>query len=100
MSELFIVRNHNDHYLGKNNEWVDGSEPRALFRSAHRDDAVNSCFEVSSKDPALRARVESCEADSKGLPKIEVIPGLEMPVAGTDIKSETARAAEPELEES
>lgn len=93
MSELFIVRNHRDHYLGKQGDWVDGSEPRALFRSKHKDEAINSCFEVSSKDPGLRARVEACAADKNGVPVVEVIPGLEKPAPAPDI-TESVEPAE------
>ncbi len=100
MSELFIVRNHRDFYLGKQGEWVDGSDPRALLRTRHRDEAVNSCFEVSSKDPELRARVEACSADKQGLPVIDAVPGLEKPAPRPDIDQTAAVAAEPELEES
>ena len=57
MAELFVIRNQLGHYWGKSKTWVDGSEARAVKHTAHRDDAVNTLFELSSKDFELRGEV-------------------------------------------
>lgn len=75
MSDFYIVKNQNGLFASKQKEWVDGSEPKLLFRSPHKDEALNVVFEVSSKDIYVRAQVVSCQLDDKKHPIIEVIEG-------------------------
>lgn len=72
MKQLFVIRNQNHHYLGRHHEWVDGSHPPALFRTPHRDVAVNELFEVNVKDFALRGEIVACEIDERGYPLVDV----------------------------
>ena len=44
MTEVFVIRNQLGHYWGKSKAWVDGSQPKQVLRSAHRDEAVNTLF--------------------------------------------------------
>jgi hypothetical protein len=71
MSELFVIRNQLGHYWGKSKAWVDGSDPRTVMRARHRDDAVNTLFELSSKDFELRGEVLPVESSERGEPMIE-----------------------------
>ena len=71
MSELFVIRNQLGHYWGKGKAWVDGSEARAVMRASHRDEAVNTLFELSSKDIELRGEVLQVESSARGEPLIE-----------------------------
>lgn len=91
MKQLFVIRNQHQHYLGRHHEWVDGSHPPALFRTPHRDMAVNELFEVNVKDFALRGEIIACETDERGLPVVEVLN----PVAdgAPDADTDTAGAA-------
>ena len=73
MKQLFVIRNQNQHYLGRHHDWLDGSHRPALFRTEHRDVAVNELFEVNVKDFALRGEIIACEADDKGYPAVEVL---------------------------
>ncbi|MCG3170290.1 MAG: hypothetical protein CALGDGBN_01829 [Pseudomonadales bacterium] len=73
MKQVFVIRSQHQHYLGRHHEWVDGSRPTALFRTPHRDVAVNELFEVNVKDFALRAEILACETDERGLPVVEVL---------------------------
>ena len=63
MAELYVIRNQLGHYWGKSKAWVDGSDARAVKRTTHRDDAVNTLFELSSKDFELRGEVLEVETD-------------------------------------
>lgn len=65
---VFIVKNQAGLFLNKQQEWVEGGDRQTLYRTAHRDEAVNTVFEVSSKDVYLRAEVVACPVDSKGQP--------------------------------
>lgn len=72
MTCVFVVKNHLGLYLSKQQEWVDGSDSHALYRTAHKDEAINTVFEVSSRDMYLRAEAMACECDDKGNPVVTV----------------------------
>ena len=71
MTEVFVIRNQLGHYWGKSKTWVDGSQPKQVLRSAHRDEAVNILFELSSKDFELRGDVVAAELSERREPIIE-----------------------------
>jgi hypothetical protein len=71
MSELFILQNQDKLFLGRQNNWLDGRDLAALFKTAHKDEAINQMFEASSKDYKQRIKVLSCSANEKGLPVID-----------------------------
>lgn len=72
MSEYFVVKNQHGQYVNKQKEWVDGSEPKSLFRTKHKDEAINLVVELSSKDIYLRAMAFACELNDKMNPIVEV----------------------------
>lgn len=74
MSQVFVIQNQHGHFFGKHKDWVDGRDRRLLYRTPHRDEAVNHVFEQSSKDIDLRASVLSCELDDSGQPRVEAGP--------------------------
>ena len=82
MSEVYVVKNQDGYFASKQKAWVDGRDPKVLFRSPHKDEAINMVFEVSSKDIYVRAIAELVELDDKKHPIVEV----------------TAPEPEPELE--
>ena len=71
MTEVFVIRNQLGHYWGKSKAWVDGSQARLVLRTPHRDEAVNTLFELSSKDIDLRGEVLAAELSERGEPIIE-----------------------------
>ena len=66
MSEVYIIRNQDHLYLGKQGEWVDGSDSHCLFRTAHKDEALNMRVELSVRDPKLRLTLVTGAVDEKG----------------------------------
>lgn len=72
MSSVFVIRNQHGHYLNKQGVWIDGREAASLYRTVHRDEAVNSVFEASSRDVAIRAETVVCELDARGNPRVEI----------------------------
>ena len=72
---LFVIRNHAGQFLNKQHEWLDASQAAiqavTLYRTLHRDEAVNTVFEISAKDIYLRAEVFACKPDPKGAPILE-----------------------------
>ena len=86
MSELFILQNQDKLFLGRQNNWLDGRDLTALFKTVHKDEAINQMFEASSKDYRQRIKILSCSANAKGLPEIdpELLPEP-LPKAGKDL---------------
>jgi hypothetical protein len=80
MSHVFVVVNQQGLCASKQKEWIDGRDPKQLFRSPHKDEALNMVFELSSKDIYLRAETLSVELNDKKQPLVNVtaeIPTLE-----------------------
>lgn len=71
MTDVFVVRNQLGHYWGKAKTWVDGSTPRTVMRTRHEDEAINTLFELSSKDIELRGEVLAVELTERDDPVIE-----------------------------
>lgn len=72
MASVFVVKNQLGLFLNKQQEWVNGSDNHTLYRTAHKDEAINTVFEVSSRDIYLRAEALACECDEKGNPLVTV----------------------------
>ncbi|AQA19717.1 hypothetical protein BST95_17180 [Halioglobus japonicus] len=81
MSDVYVIRNQHGHYWGKSKEWVSGSEAKAVMRVKHEDEAINTLFELSSKDIELRGEVVATALSEKGEPVVEPsqvpLPNLE-----------------------
>jgi hypothetical protein len=83
MDDVFVIRNQHGHYWGKAKEWVDGSEPRAVLRVKYRDDAINTLFELSTRDIGLRGEVVPSQLGARGEPVLEVSE-VPLPAATTE----------------
>lgn len=71
MTDVYVVRNQLGHYWGKAKEWVDGREPKTVMRVKHEDEAINTLFELSSKDIDLRGEVMAVALTERGDPVVE-----------------------------
>jgi len=99
MTEVFVIRNQLGHYWGKSKAWVDGSQPKQVLRSAHRDEAVNTLFELSSKDFELRGDVVAAELSERREPVIEASQ-IPLPMeAEAELVAEMPDGAEDALDE-
>jgi hypothetical protein len=96
MTDVFVIRNQLGHYWGKGKAWVDGSEARAVMRARHRDEAVNTLFELSSRDVDLRGQVIAVELDARGEPIVEPSQ-VPLPIAAeADSEDDAGQAARPD----
>lgn len=93
MKTLYVIRNQSQHYLGRHGEWLDGSHPPGLFRTEHRDIAVNELVEANLRDVALRAEILPCEPDRHGYPVVEVLNPLPPPEPADIPETDPAGAA-------
>lgn len=91
MSKVFIVTNQHGHFINKHREWVDGRDPKLLFRSKHKDEAVNLVFELSSKDISLRAEAVPVDLDERDQPVVEVTSFI---ATARELEAEAADAEE------
>ncbi len=71
MREVFILQNQDKLFLGKQHIWVDGRDLNNLFKSTHKDEAINQMFEASSKDYKQRIKIVCCQVNDKGMPIID-----------------------------
>jgi len=71
MTDVFVIRNQHGHYWGKSRAWISGEEPKAVMRARHEDEAVNTLFELSTRDVELRGQVLAVPLSGKGEPEIE-----------------------------
>lgn len=66
--KIYIIKNHDKRILGKDLEWLDGTDAALVFHTKHRDIALNQLIELNAKDINLRAQIIECQADKKGRP--------------------------------
>jgi hypothetical protein len=89
---VFVIKNQTGLFLNKQMEWIEGGDGHTLYRTAHRDEAVNTVFEVSAKDMYLRAETVACPVDAKGQPAVRrtdlLTAAATAPAAANDVDSE------------
>lgn len=70
----FILQDQHEQYLNKSLEWVHGCDANQLFKTPHRDVALNQLMELNAKDIQLRAQIISCELNTSGNPVLPPQP--------------------------
>lgn len=87
MTEIYLLQNQDKLFLGKHGEWLDGRDAGALYKTRHKDEALNQLFEVNTKDYSQRIHVLSCSTRPNGLPQIgpeDLPPPMEKPPVRAD----------------
>ena len=79
MSSVFIIQNDLGQFLTKQGEWTTTDDADHVFKSSHKDLAVNQLFETTSKDMGIRAKVVEAAADTRGVPILADLPPLAWP---------------------
>lgn len=57
MLAVFLLQNQCDQYLSKSGEWLNGADSKALYRTVHKDEAINQKVEVAVKQADTRAKI-------------------------------------------
>ncbi|WP_250461735.1 hypothetical protein [Microbulbifer litoralis] len=70
MSHVYVLTNQHKQFLSKSNEWIDGRDVARLFRSEHKDVAINQMFEANTRDVSLRIELLQCELNTKRQPLV------------------------------
>ena len=68
MNGAFVIRNQLGHYWGESGSWVTGGREGQVACWTHKDEAVNTLFELGSQDADLRGAVMLTETEDE-LPK-------------------------------
>ncbi|HEY7885533.1 MAG TPA: hypothetical protein VIC08_11375 [Cellvibrionaceae bacterium] len=71
MTDVFIIQNQDRLFLGKQGALLDGREPAALYRSVHKDEAINEMVEATARDHTQRLQILTCSLNDKGLPMLD-----------------------------
>ena len=67
---VFIIQSESGKFLDKHLVWVKDADSASLFRTPHKDVALNQLIEINTRDISLRARVVTCATDNRGLPDL------------------------------
>ena len=98
MTDVFVLCNQHNEYLTKSVEWLGAGDSKTLYRTEHRDEAINQKVELTVKHPELRIKVVKASVANNGrvqidgaecLPKAEAqaeqqVPAEELPALATD----------------
>lgn len=99
MSQVFILQNQDGYFLSKQKEWVDGRDASLLYRSPHRDEALNQMVEVNSKDYTQRISIVDCQLNEKRHPELDP-EKLPEPKPKVSNEEEASLADSPDAEHS
>ena len=72
MSGAFVIRNQLGHYWGKSGIWVKGARAGQVACWTHRDEAVNTLFELGSQNTDLRGEVMLTETEDQRPKNLEI----------------------------
>ena len=72
MSGVFIIRNQLGHYWGKSGSWVKGDRVGQVACWTHKDEAVNTLFEIGSGDTELRGEIMLAEINNEQPTNLEI----------------------------
>lgn len=70
MSDVYVLRNQDHRFFDKHGDWSDGSDANSLYRTPHKDEALNQKLELTVRHPELRITVVDCQLDAKGRPQL------------------------------
>lgn len=70
-NDVFIIQNQDKLFLGKQGAWLDGRDPGALYKTPHKDEAVNEMFETTARDYSQRLSLVNCPLNDRGQPLID-----------------------------
>ncbi len=73
MSIVYLLQNQHDQYLSKAGEWLEGDAASALYRTEHKDEAINRKVEFTVKNVDLRIVIVKASLRENGTPELSSI---------------------------
>jgi len=103
MNAMYVLCNQQQQYLEKSGEWGLGNDNRAIYRTAHKDEAINQKVELTVKNPALRITICELESNEKGLLSLptqsaDSNPKVDQPLVTPEVETCVAPEQAPILE--
>ena len=96
MSGVFIIRNQLGHYWGKSGSWVKGDRVGQVACWTHKDEAVNTLFEIGSGDTELRGEIMLAETNNEQPTNLEI---SEHPLPKADREQGVENSAENPIDD-
>ncbi len=97
MKEVFVISNQQGLFLGKQGQWLDESEPAAVWRSPHRDVALNHMIENNARDIEQRLVLLQCPLNEKDIPLLGDAEAARRTAPVTFDEPEAVQADEEEM---
>ncbi len=66
MTQVYLLKNQNDEFLDRSGEWVKSGDEKTLFKTIHKDEAINQRVEYTVKNPELRIFIETAAVNDDG----------------------------------
>ena len=66
MTQFYLLKNQHNQFLDRSGTWVDSQTESSLFKTIHKDEAINQKVELIVKNPELRIFVESAVSEEDG----------------------------------
>lgn len=101
MTEVFLLKNQHGNFLEKSGEWVNPTQSKSLYRTLHKDEAINQKVELAVKNADLRVEITTGQVGPEGKLILQHcdIP-LEMPAADIAAAAEEASSLDREMSQS
>lgn len=101
MTEVFLLKNQHGNFLEKSGEWVNPTQSKSLYRTLHKDEAINQKVELAVKNADLRVEITTGQVSPEGKLILQHcdIP-LEMPAADIAAAAEEASSLDREMSQS
>ena len=96
MIGVFIIRIQLGHYWGKSGSWVKGDRVGQVACWTHKDEAVNTLFEIGSGDTELRGEIMLAETNNEQPTNLEI---SEHPLPKADREEGVENNAENPIDE-
>lgn len=77
MSTLYLICNETNHFLAKSGEWTDTLRVNVVYRTVHKDEALNQLLEINAKDIGLRLRIVEASYTEDGIQLLAPQPPAE-----------------------
>ncbi len=93
MTKVYLLQNQDGYFLNNQQEWVDGGDAKRIYRTVHKDEALNTKAEITVKFADIRIEIITCGTNDKGIPQIpdSLLPDLSPTL---DIETEPASHAQ------
>lgn len=66
MTQVYLLKNQKDEFLDRSGDWVKSGDEKTLFKTIHKDEAINQRVEYTVKNPEMRIFIETAAVNDNG----------------------------------